>query len=469
MTQKKVFFTGIEGLDKLVGEMRAPYTMLIAGHPGSGKTTLASTICYHNTLKGKKCLYITFYEDKDKFFSYMERLGIQLRDVELKGELKFIKLPLSLPVDGILDSINRILSEGFDIVVIDSVTALLDGIIEDFAKRAWLLNYFYNLSSTINGLLILISELASGEEKLSVGFAEFVVDAIFLLKHRVEDRRLIRLLEMRKIRGAPLDVAEVPFSIVEKRGIVIYNLPKLEDLPRESPRIDHVCRVFKEKIGHLHKEFLVNVLYPPETIFGREVLVYLLALAVKYNYKILTISYITPPYLLKDILVDLFKAGGISQEASIELLDKRVVFKAINPFAYSIHELAMRELELIQAVKPDIVIFHGTHIINSQDKVSHLKELYKEVMFLKSIGVGVVRIGNCVDQSTCDAESSIADLTLKTVRIYNDNATDYRVLIARRFEEPSIIRKEEIMECIAESIDLIKESVHLEKEGNLNK
>ena len=38
---------GINELDELLGSSLSPRSMVvIAGHPGSGKTTLASTICY---------------------------------------------------------------------------------------------------------------------------------------------------------------------------------------------------------------------------------------------------------------------------------------------------------------------------------------------------------------------------------------------------------------------------------------
>jgi len=51
---------GDEGLDKVLGVVVPPYLLLIAGHPGAGKTSLTSTICYKATVAGRKCLYVTF-------------------------------------------------------------------------------------------------------------------------------------------------------------------------------------------------------------------------------------------------------------------------------------------------------------------------------------------------------------------------------------------------------------------------
>ncbi|MEM1816509.1 MAG: ATPase domain-containing protein, partial [Desulfurococcaceae archaeon] len=229
--EEKTFTTGIESLDRLIGAIRAPYTILVAGHPGAGKTTLASTICYHNALKGRKCLYVTFYEDKDKLYSYMKKLGMPLSEVESKGLMRFLKLPAIHDVDSVVDVLNKNVIEGFDLIVIDSITVLLEAVKDHTEKRAWLLNYFYQLPILVNGLLVLVSELPFGEERLGLGSIEFVVDAILILKHRVEDRLLLRLLEIRKARGAPIHVAEVPFTIAEGRGLLVYTQPVLEELP----------------------------------------------------------------------------------------------------------------------------------------------------------------------------------------------------------------------------------------------
>ena len=77
---------GIEGLNKFLGNfISPPYNIVIAGHPGSGKTTMASTICYSNALKGRKCLYISLQEDKEKLYEYMSKLGLNLKEAESRG------------------------------------------------------------------------------------------------------------------------------------------------------------------------------------------------------------------------------------------------------------------------------------------------------------------------------------------------------------------------------------------------
>lgn len=455
----RTFVIGVKGLDKLFGEIIPPYTILIAGHPGSGKTTFASTICYSNTLKGLRCLYASVYEEKDKLFDVLEHLGLNLRESEEKGLLKFLRLPLTLNIEKTIDTISKIvLEEKFDVVVVDSITALIESSRLDFEKRAWLLNYFYQLPSIIDGLLVLVGELPLGRESLDPGSVEFISDATFVLKHTIEDGFIVRLMEMRKARGKPLNIAEVPFDIVENRGIIVYTPPILEELPRQREEIFLPCQCIRDKVEHIHKDFLVNIFYPPETIYGREPLVLFLALSVIHKFKVLIISYISSPLVLREVIKTFLLSHGLSIEKVEKLLDEYVVIRGLNPYAQSLPQLIAKELELIEMYEPDIVIFHGVHVVK-YDPVKRFKELYNQVLYLKSKGIGVVRIGDCDNEQRCAEEASISDLTLWIERITTAKGLDYKVKVCRRFREPVVITSEEMKLCYREAVDYIEKSL----------
>jgi len=144
----KRFTTGVSGLDSLMGEITPPYTVMIAGHPGAGKTTLAETICYNNAVNGLKCLYISLYEDKEKHYRYMERLGLRLSEVEARGLYKYVKLPLTLEVDFLVNEISKLISKGYDIIVVDSISALLEPVLNNPEKRAWLTKLLLSNTAT---------------------------------------------------------------------------------------------------------------------------------------------------------------------------------------------------------------------------------------------------------------------------------------------------------------------------------
>ncbi|MEM4469863.1 MAG: ATPase domain-containing protein, partial [Desulfurococcaceae archaeon] len=207
MAAEPEFTTGMRELDELIGGIRGPYMLLIVGHPGAGKSTLASQICYVNALKGHKCLYMSFYESKEKLFRNVAKLGINLVEAENKGLLVHVKLPVAATQE-VLDTISRLVTkDSYRVVVVDSINPLMD-FLKRKEQRAILLNFFYNLVDAISGLLVVVSEVPLGKEALSLGSIEFVADAIVYLKHRVSRGLVTRILEIRKVRGAPLTVVE---------------------------------------------------------------------------------------------------------------------------------------------------------------------------------------------------------------------------------------------------------------------
>ncbi|MCC6057815.1 MAG: hypothetical protein LM568_02745, partial [Desulfurococcaceae archaeon] len=138
-----------------------------------------------------------------------------------------------------------------------------------------------------------------------------------------------------------------------------------------------------------------------------------------------------------------------------KILDNYVVLKGINPYAQSLTELASKELELIDQYNPDIVVFHGVHVIK-HDYVKYFRELYNQILYLKYRGIGIVRIGNCVNEERCADEASISDLTFKIERIVKESGYDFIVKIFRRFRDPQIVSSREIRLCLEEAINDIK-------------
>jgi circadian clock protein KaiC len=456
----KKFTTGVPGLDKLIGEVVAPYTILLAGHPGAGKTTLATTICHANALQGKKCLYLSFYEDREKYYKYMKRLGLNLELLESKGLFKFVRLPLVLDLELVMGEINKAISEGYDIVVIDSISVLLEPVANSAEKRAWLLNYFYQLPTLINGLVVLVAELPFGEEKLWLGSIEFIVDAMILLKHRVEEGFLTRILEVRKARGAPIHIAETYFTIIEDLGISVFVPPVLGEIPYEHGEIAPVCSELAKTIGHYHRGFIVNVFYSAEPGAGLEALLGILALAVKNNMRALVISYTHPSRSLLEVLKYRLVRSGLSSESAERVLEKHMTITALNPFAHSLAQLAAREQALIEQIRPDIVVFHGVHLPRSTNGnyARFLKELFNEAMYLKSKGITVFRVGSCLDEYSCNAETAISDVTFKFERVLReDGSISTRVHVYRRFRDPVVFPERVIRECTEQWLSTIRE------------
>ncbi|MEM1844702.1 MAG: ATPase domain-containing protein, partial [Ignisphaera sp.] len=174
---------GVNELDELLGSSLSPRSMVvIAGHPGSGKTTLASTICYSNALRGHKCLYISLQEDREKLFNNMKKLGIYLEEQEKQNMLLFLRIPIARDVDEVVKTISEVVdSYSPRVIVVDSINALLT-YASDPDKRAWLQNYFYQLMLVVNGITIIVVEMPIDIERIDIGSIEFVADVVLILK-----------------------------------------------------------------------------------------------------------------------------------------------------------------------------------------------------------------------------------------------------------------------------------------------
>ena len=455
------FVFGVEGLDKLFGEaLKPPATIVIAGHPGAGKTTLASSICYYNAINGHKCFYVSLQEDKAKLYGNMRNLGLDLEALESKGLIKFAKFPLYSEVSEIANEISSaVSSEGFSVVVIDSVNPLLQAVKGDYGKRAWLQNYFYDLARVINGVVVLVAEFPFGKKRIELGAIEFVVDAMIILKHDIERGLLTRKIEIRKARGAPLHIAEMPFTIQQGKGLVVYVPPILEEIAREGPEISIPCEKLRSIMGdeaYLHKGMVLFIAYPPD---ARPLLYVpvLFGIIIANNLRAHVISYLYPPEIVKLLI---YKSLGafIERERVEMLVDKHIKVSGINPFTYSLCELLYKELEILSK-ESDIVVFHSVDIPYAmvRDKGEYLQQLYNQINYLKNMQKLVVRIASVTSEEMYNLNTAISDVVMRFELERKDSDLEYKLYVWRRgLAKPFILGTKDLMECICEITEKIK-------------
>jgi len=412
------YTTGCRELDELISKSLYRGALLIVGHPGAGKTTLASQICYANAKRGKKCLYVTFYEDKEKLFKNTARLGIDLASAELVGLFKYVKLP-AVSVDEFLSTFTGLLEkEVYDVVVIDSVNPVLERVKRREEQRAILLNFFYQLTGAFTGLLVLVAEVPLGKETVDLGSIEFVTDAVIYLKHRVEYGLLSRVMELRKLRGAPISVVEVPFLIVEGGGIRVFKPPRPERVLTGGEKPLHTTiSIVPELVGLMKPGDLVYISYPPR---GRTplVIVPLLDLAVTNDMKTLIISYKYALYEVRDLFIEVFKHYfNVEPAIAKRALDKYFYIVSFNPSAYSYTHLQMVIAELIERVDPGIVAFHGGEIFRAitRDPADFWVNYINMLLWLKNKGKLVFRYCARVDPYWTRMHESLSDIV---VRVY---------------------------------------------------
>ncbi len=446
------YIWGIKGLDKLYPDaLYEGAVIVVAGHPGSGKTTLAATLCYKNALlEGNKCMYVTFQESKKKFYRIMRKLGINLDKMEAHGLFRFIKMPVTQDVAGLIDELNNeIIGWNPDIIVIDSVNAVLSTVKEE-NKRDLLQNYFYTLSDTLNGLVVLVAEIPIGEERIELDSIEFVADTVIILKHAIEIGLLTRIMEIRKARGARITIAEIPFTITHDEGIKAWTPPILTEIGEPGEPLKPPCRVFEEALGSsLRRGQVVYIETPPELRHMDMPPLYL-GLIARNRLRIHSISYKYSPRMQKCILRDTLENMGIKVDESIKVLEDYLTFDALNPFSMGTNELAAEELAKVEKVNADLVDFHGVELpfLARRDMRSYIAGLYNQLNLLKRKNKLIIRRGSYINEDLSRLFSTLADTVIKIVP--NREGQYYKMYIHVQGRKPAVLYKEEIDSCIKE-------------------
>jgi circadian clock protein KaiC len=443
---------GVEWLDKNFSDLlKLKPLILIAGCPGSGKTVLACTISYANALRGHKVLYITFHESKEKLFKIMSGLGMSLSDVEVRGTFKFVRIPLPLTTESLNETISKLISEySPEVVVFDTINPILTITKDESVKRALLQNFFYELSGSINGMTILVAE--SGGEDINLGNVEFIADAVFILKQKVSKGLVSRSLMIKKVRGVDVSIAEIPFRICGNLGLVLYPPPILEEVSTEYGELGLPCEVLRKVIGHIHKSMPIYITYPPDARSPHAVVIPL-SIALLNNLKVLFVSYIYPRDILKSQLIRALSLTGLKSEEVRELIDKYVVVKSINPTAYSLDELYMRELRLVESVKDlGVVVFHDVGLVAGLSNAdNYLNLIYNQLNYLRLKGLLTIRLGSYVSDEIYRLNSLLSSMVLRFEPVFKDGRfVGVQAYVWRRGTTPYIITSEELSRCFEE-------------------
>jgi len=205
--------TGIDELDLVLGGGLAPGSLvMLAGNPGTGKTTLAEQICFANATTERKAIYYTtLSEPTPKLVRHMEPFAFF--DPAAIGErVEFVHLEdLLLEGDGentggLGPAIAEIVRKCFEtkpaVVVIDSAKALRDFVDEEPLRKV-----VYDLAGRIahtGAVLLFVGEYTKEEIESAPEFS--LADGILHLAyepHEPIDRRWLRVVKMRGAKPLP--------------------------------------------------------------------------------------------------------------------------------------------------------------------------------------------------------------------------------------------------------------------------
>jgi len=198
--------TGVLGLDEIVGDGLPEFSFnIIAGAPGSGKTTLAHQFVFANATPERPALYFTVLgESAIKMLRYQQQYTFFDPD-KLPNSIRFINLSqvvLEKDLGAVLaEIIKEVEKSSPAVVVVDSFRTMVRKP-QDGSGDMGLQSFIQQLSlflASWQATTFLIGEYAEDELRDNPIFT--VADGLFWLRQSTERNSVVRKLQIVKLRG----------------------------------------------------------------------------------------------------------------------------------------------------------------------------------------------------------------------------------------------------------------------------
>ncbi len=235
--------SGVPGLDQVLGGGIPEFSFnLIAGGPGTGKTTLAQQITFANASAEQRALYFTVLgEPPIKMLRYQQTFSF-FDPARVDDIIRFVNLSqvvLNADLSKVLGEIVRVVEESApSMVVVDSFRTVIrsagGGAGGELELQAFVQRLALYLASW-QATAFLVGEYGDTEMQENPAFS--VADGIIWLHQSVERNSIVRKLQVVKERGASPMPGLHTFRITDD-GIQVYPrlIPRLEVVPRIEPR-----------------------------------------------------------------------------------------------------------------------------------------------------------------------------------------------------------------------------------------
>lgn len=381
--------TGIAGFDTIAeGGLPRRRATLIAGSAGSAKTVFACEFLARGIEQaGETGVFVTFEDGVDAIRANMEGFGWDIARWEREGKWVFVDAAPSAegpaPVVGDFDLggllariAHAVTTVGATRVSLDSLNALF----VQFQQHTVLRAELFRITDTLKRMGATVVFTGERTEEYGPvtrhGLEEFVADNVVILRNLLDNERRRRTIEILKMRGAPHERGESPFTIRGDEGLVVLPLSGLELTQNSSTK--RVTSGIAELDAMCHGGFFRDsiVLVSGATGAGKTLLVtHFMAGGVAAGERCLLFAFEES----RDQLVRNAEACGID----FGRMEREEQLKIVNryPHATAIEDHLVDMLREIEAFKPTRVAVDS---LSALERVTSLRGFREFVIALTS-------------------------------------------------------------------------------------
>jgi circadian clock protein KaiC len=230
--------TGIPKLDELLeGGFPSDSMVLLAGYPGSGKTTFSAQFIYSGAMEyGARGVYVCFSETKATFLRNMMRFGWDFERFEKDNRITILDLAVTRET-GLQTNLNTIMESMTSLkanrLVIDSFSAVNMALKESIDIRT-MIHLLYKFLKRANCVSILVMDQPWGSTSIGQGISEFLADGIIHLDAYFDrGKKLRRRLRIVKMRGTNHAMVPHEYDITDE-GFVLLERRRAKNLPSKG-------------------------------------------------------------------------------------------------------------------------------------------------------------------------------------------------------------------------------------------
>jgi len=234
--------TGVPGLDEVFGGGLPEFSFnLIAGPPGSGKTTLAHQMMFALATPERPALYFTVLgEPPLKMFRYQQQFDF-FDTEKINQAVHFINLAEETATGDLIKVLARVVAEveahGPSLVFVDSFRSVIlagEGDRNPFISLQQFVQQLGMLMTSWQATTFLLGEYFSEDDPSPV-FT--VADGLIWLRQSVQGNSMVRKMEIMKMRGQPSLPGLHTFRIGDG-GIQVFAPPALAPLTDWQPALE---------------------------------------------------------------------------------------------------------------------------------------------------------------------------------------------------------------------------------------